>query len=184
MTFEPKATRAEAYAAIDSERAYQEKRWGEGGDSIIHVGMSANDRTLDEFALYIRMYAEELAVIAAHESDPEKSLDFIRKVGALCIGAMEAHGAPCREGFEVTEKIAAPLSDELECLLTCIFTETGFDFGKNQSHQEGQLDALITLGLMSKWYRDVERGVVGTLTEEGKNYAARIVAGMDKVHGN
>ena len=82
------ATREEVYEAIDSEREYQEGLWDEV------------PRTTDEFALYVNEYASRLQ---AHCTDPrvrertgESELDFFRKVGALCVAAMEQHGAPKR----------------------------------------------------------------------------------------
>lgn len=78
-------TRQLVYNAIDNERDYQEQKWG--GGPI---------RSLDEFALYIRDYAEE----AAHQltrGDEEKGLHTIRKVAGLCVAAMEQHGAPPRD---------------------------------------------------------------------------------------
>ena len=88
------ASREEVYSAIDSERAYQDSKWG-SSESSGKPGVGGA-RTIDEFALYIKGYAEDLAQIASHELDPKKKLDFIRKVAGLCVAAMEQHGAPHR----------------------------------------------------------------------------------------
>ena len=111
MTFEPKATRAEAYSAIDSERTYQAQKWGEGGESNIHVNLAENDRTIDEMALYVQGYATDLVQHCSHVSDPTEALNIMRKIAALCVGCMEAHGAPYREGFEVTGQVEANFED-------------------------------------------------------------------------
>ncbi len=89
--------RSEVYAALDSERAYQDERWaGYRGLDGVHV--NAIDRTLDEFILYVEQYAWEARTLSVH-GEEEEALEFIRKVGALCVGCMEKHGAPKREGF-------------------------------------------------------------------------------------
>jgi hypothetical protein len=84
------------YDALDSERAYQDSRWGktQSGGRPGH-----GDRTLDEFILYIGGYAQQLVAIGAKVADPAEKLEFVRKVGGLCVAAMEQHGAPRREGF-------------------------------------------------------------------------------------
>lgn len=88
--------RKQAYAALDSERAYQDFKWGQSASS---GGPGNGNRTLDEFILYISGYADELKRIGSTESDPRKKLDFVRKVGGLAVACMEQHGAPRREGF-------------------------------------------------------------------------------------
>lgn len=82
------------YAALDSERDYQDDKF-----SVERVGREAIDRTFDEFILYIKQYADEAGALTTHENEDE-ALHFVRKVGALCVGCMEKHGAPQREGFE------------------------------------------------------------------------------------
>ena len=86
--------RSEVYKAFDSERDYQDDRFQEAV-----YGRDAIDRTLDEFILYIMQYAQEASALTTH-GDESEALNFVRKVGALCVGCMEQHGAPQREGFE------------------------------------------------------------------------------------
>ena len=83
--------RQAAYAAINSERDYQDDLWTD-------MDRTAIDRSLDEFILYIKQYADEAGALTTH-GDETEALHFVRKVGALCIGCMEKHGAPRREGF-------------------------------------------------------------------------------------
>lgn len=85
--------RNKVYRAIDSERDYQDSRF-----TIERTGRSAIDRSLDEFILYIQQYAAEAGALTTHENE-EEALHFVRKVAALCVGCMEEHGAPRREGF-------------------------------------------------------------------------------------
>ena len=90
------ATREQVYGALDSERAYQDSRWG----STLSGGVPGDgSRTLDEFILYIAGYADELKRIGATSPVPAEKLEFVRKVGGLCVAAMEQHGAPRRAGF-------------------------------------------------------------------------------------
>lgn len=90
--------RSEVYEAIDSERDYQEKVWGE----VLSSAETPDEtrppgyRTLDEWALYIIGYADDLLKIAAHDDDPKVKLDCIRKIATLGVVAMEQHGAPKR----------------------------------------------------------------------------------------
>jgi len=83
------ATREEVYAALDSERCYQDDMSEKYG---YH---SSSDRTLDEFILYIQQYAHEAGALSTH-GDETQALEFVRKVGGLCVGCMERHGAPHR----------------------------------------------------------------------------------------
>ncbi len=95
-----KATRSQVYIALNSERDYQDKKFG-GGDTY----HSSIDRTLDEFILYIQQYAAEAGALSTH-GDEIAALHHIRKVGALCVGCMEEHGAPQREGFAREEEVS------------------------------------------------------------------------------
>lgn len=89
--------RLEVIKALDSERDYQDDLFKEedGGGRLRH----ATDRTLDEFILYINQYAAEAAQLTTHGNEPE-ALNFVLKIGGMCVGCMERHGAPQREGFE------------------------------------------------------------------------------------
>jgi hypothetical protein len=90
------ATRQEVYAAIDGERAYQDKRWGRTASS----GQPGDgSRTIDEWALYIEVYARKLAELAATTGDAESvndKLDGMRKIAAMGVACMECYGAPHR----------------------------------------------------------------------------------------
>jgi hypothetical protein len=81
------AARQEVYAALDSEREYQARRWGEHAHSVT------------EFLVYMRDYVEEALHTVTREADPMAAavaLDNVRKVAALGVACMEQHGAPMR----------------------------------------------------------------------------------------
>ena len=86
--------RVAAYDAIDSERDYQDELWG---DSVSGGNPGDGERSVDEFALYIIGYANDLLQSASHFSDSEAKLNIIRKIGGLSVACMEQHGAPLRE---------------------------------------------------------------------------------------
>jgi len=93
-----KLVRSDVYVAIDSERDYQDKRWGStlSGDREPSDADEGGDRTVDEFILYIAGYTNDLVQNASHFADTSSKLDIIRKVTALGVAAMEQHGAPLR----------------------------------------------------------------------------------------
>jgi hypothetical protein len=98
--------RERAYSAIDSERTYQDKRWGRvrekiGDDKMLTgsstLGQGVGNRSLDEFVLYMEGYLRDLVHLASHTNDPAPKLEFVRKVTALGVACMEQHGAPMRK---------------------------------------------------------------------------------------
>lgn len=90
--------REDVYAAIDSERDYQEAMWG----ATLSADRPATDdepgghRSIDEFSLYIVGYANDLLVQGSHFCADTAKLDIIRKIATLCVHTMEQHGAPIR----------------------------------------------------------------------------------------
>lgn len=86
--------RQKVYELIDSERDYQESKWG---NSLSSNRPGHGERTIDEFILYIKGYSDKLCSIGATESDPEIKLEFIRKVAGLCVNCMEQHGGKKRK---------------------------------------------------------------------------------------
>jgi hypothetical protein len=88
------AKRDEVYQAINTERSYQDSRWG---DTLSGGRPGNGERSVDEFALYIIGYANDLLVNASHFGDQGDKLDIIRKIGGLTVACMEQHGAPKRK---------------------------------------------------------------------------------------
>ena len=81
----PIISRQGVYTAIDGERDYQVGKHGNPGY-----------RSIDEFALYILEYADQMKHICGTTTDPTAKLNAIRKVTALGVACMEHHGAPHR----------------------------------------------------------------------------------------
>lgn len=90
--------RIAAFEAIESERAYQNKRWSvTPGYPTGH-----NPHSVTEWLVYMQHYAAEGLKAVTLASEPETNragLEFARKVAALGVACMEEHGAPRREGF-------------------------------------------------------------------------------------
>lgn len=74
-----------AYAAINSERDYQQRKWGP--DELEHE--------LAAFVLYMSVYLAEAQKLATSASTID-ALEPIRKVAGLAVACMEKHGAPKR----------------------------------------------------------------------------------------
>jgi hypothetical protein len=87
------APREEVYAAFDSEREYQDLKWG---DTLSGGRPGDGERSVDEFALYLIGYANDLLVNASHFGHTQGKLEIIRKIGGLAVACMEQHGAPKR----------------------------------------------------------------------------------------
>lgn len=92
------ATRAEVYKLIDGERDYQDEKWGATLSNNRSPGPDGKpgDRSIDEMVLYIQGYADDATRLASHYANPQETMAAIRKVAALCVKAMEQHGAPPR----------------------------------------------------------------------------------------
>lgn len=92
-------TRSDVYRAIDSERNYQDSRWGKtlSGDRPPTELQPGGTRTVDEFALYIVGYAHKLLDNASTFAITKDKLNIIRKISALGVACMEQHGAPMRD---------------------------------------------------------------------------------------
>lgn len=91
-----KATRAQVFSAIDSERDYQEKKWGPNRDE---------HNSIADFILFMEHHLANARTAATtlDGRDPKSvpiMLDYVRKVTALGVSCMETHGAPQREGHK------------------------------------------------------------------------------------
>jgi hypothetical protein len=86
--------REEVYAALDSERAYQDAK-------VFANGGQPHQHELESFVLYMDSYLHELKeqlsrIWTTDGNLPLVALDTLRKVTALGVAAMEQHGAPWR----------------------------------------------------------------------------------------
>lgn len=77
--------RNEVYEAIDDEREYQHRKWGER----VFISVGEATALLEEYS--------ERARRAYADGDNKAALHMIRKVGAIAVNAMEIHGAPLRK---------------------------------------------------------------------------------------
>ena len=91
--------RTQVYEAIDSEREYQDAKWGGtlSGDRQPTAEQPAGYRTCDEFCMYIVGYSHQLLDNASRFSSTDDKLQIVRKIAGLCVACMEQHGAPKRE---------------------------------------------------------------------------------------
>lgn len=80
--------------ALESEDAYQKSRW----PNYNPPGREHDDRSLDEWILYIEEYATQ-ARTQTTRGDEDDALDTIRKIASMALHCMRKHGAPRREGF-------------------------------------------------------------------------------------
>lgn len=94
--------RSDVYKAIDTERGYQDAKWGSTESAGLH--------SITEFLVFIRDYTEEALHAESRESmktaDP-KALDNVRKIAGLAVACMEQHGAPERNTGPSVKEIAA-----------------------------------------------------------------------------
>lgn len=87
------ATRAEVYAAIDSERNYQDQRWNASTTT------SGGLHTVAEFALFMDDYMTQMKNELSRTASPkaeELALNTLRKIVAMGVACMEQNGAPPR----------------------------------------------------------------------------------------
>lgn len=90
--------RKKVYEIIDSERDYQDEIWnGTASSRNPSFEKGALDRTIDEFALYIKGYSDDLVRVASHSDNPFDKLDVVRKIAGLCVACMEKHGGVSRK---------------------------------------------------------------------------------------
>lgn len=80
-----KTTRDDVYAAIDSERAYQEAL----------PRNDVKDQTPMEHLTIIRRICRDMED-AWYDKAGQPSMDFMRKIAGVAVRCMEQHGAPIR----------------------------------------------------------------------------------------
>lgn len=88
----------DALLALVGEREYQDLRWNE------KTTASAGKHSVTEFIVFIEHYLANAKRVLSMESEPqatEKALHDIRKVGALCVVAMEQNGVRMRAKHEL-----------------------------------------------------------------------------------
>ena len=85
--------RSTVYDIINGEREYQDNLWNE------HTTSSGGKHSPTEWLVYIQDYLTEAMSLASRNSNPEASenvMENIRKIGAMCVCAMEQNGVKPR----------------------------------------------------------------------------------------
>lgn len=88
--------RNEVYAALDSERDYQESRWNPSTTTSEGKHSFEEWFTLEDYIAE----AKHLLSRGAQQDTHAAAAATMRKVTAMGVAAMEQHGAPQRAGFE------------------------------------------------------------------------------------
>jgi hypothetical protein len=78
------STRKQVYEVIDTERDYQDRRWGPRSNSTA------------AYLTFMRHWLTRAEQEATKDDDPHRALTSIRKVAALAVACMEEHGAYVR----------------------------------------------------------------------------------------
>lgn len=122
-----KATRAQVYAALNSERSFQkhlaERAGTPRGEERPH--------SVEEFSVYMSDYMRELQhqlsrVWTPSGAPSNVALATLRKITAMGVAAMEQHGAPLRAGFDkhdytATENVKSEREANLEKFLQAAY---------------------------------------------------------------
>lgn len=81
-------TRQEVYKVIDSERDYQDTKWGGKAHDNYHE--------VEAWILYMQAYLNKAINRISSEKGPIGGLEELRKVVALGVACFEVHGVPER----------------------------------------------------------------------------------------
>jgi len=79
------ATRAQVYAALDSEREYQDVLGSDRTDGSQH--------TVGDYIVMLQHYQNELVSAWTKNAGTNKALEVMRKIGGIAVHCMEDHGA-------------------------------------------------------------------------------------------
>ncbi len=79
-----KATRSEAYAAIDEERLYQ--------DGLPPSRTDGQPRTVGDYCTMMAHYQQELVRAWTQNPGDRQALDVMRKLAGIAVHCMEDHG--------------------------------------------------------------------------------------------
>lgn len=79
------ATRQEVYAALDTERVYQDKLGSDRTDGSNH--------TVGDYIVMLQHYQQKLVAAWTENAGVERALDIVRKIGGIAVHCMEEHGA-------------------------------------------------------------------------------------------
>lgn len=89
-----RAKRSEVYAAIDSERDYQDDmQVGPDGRT------DGRQKSVGDYLTLVRVYSQKADEAYSGSPGDEAALHVIRKIAGIAVQAMEVHGAPRRPGY-------------------------------------------------------------------------------------
>ncbi len=80
------STRKEVYAAIDSEREYQDTVWQK----------PEHNHSATEYLVYIDHYVKQAFNKVSTENGEKNALTDLKKIAALAVAALEQHGVTFR----------------------------------------------------------------------------------------
>jgi len=90
--------RIEVYQAIDTERAYQEKVWGDNGERRTNPETNQNSQhAVGNWMTFMEYYLRQAQDRLTTEHGHQGALDSLRKVAGLCVACFEQHGVPSRQ---------------------------------------------------------------------------------------
>lgn len=81
--------RSAAFAAIDSERDYQ--------DALTPERTSGEDHTVGDYITMLQQYQNEAVQAWTKNAGDDAALEIVRKIAGIAVRCMEEHGAPLRE---------------------------------------------------------------------------------------
>jgi len=87
--------RAYVYAAIDSERDYQDYLKKDRTSNPTD-GTRSIDHTVGDFVTMMQHYQYKLVEAWTTNPGDQEAIDVMRKIGAIAVNCMEQHGAPQR----------------------------------------------------------------------------------------
>ena len=91
--------REHVYAAIDSERDYQD-HLKKDRTSNPTDGTRSIDHTVGDFVTMMQHYQTQLVKAWTANPGDQEALNVIRKIGGIAVNCMEQHGAPHRVSRE------------------------------------------------------------------------------------
>jgi hypothetical protein len=83
-----RVTRAEVYAAIDTEREYQDKLGADRTDGSQH--------SVGDYTVMLNFYVQRLNNEWTMNPGTDEALKIMRKIAGIAVHCMEDHGAPHR----------------------------------------------------------------------------------------
>jgi hypothetical protein len=88
-------TRQEVYAAIDSEREYQDRVIA--NDPARHDANVDADHSVGAYLTMLDSYLRKAQDAWTDHAGHDKALDIVRKIAGIAVHCMEDHGAPPRK---------------------------------------------------------------------------------------